>query len=158
VKVWRVEAEDGTGPYSSGVNDAKRRRESQLGTKMYRFVADNYYGEYTVNPGFEDLVVREELANFLCDEHSWGDTADTHPGPYAEGWREHEYHCKVFGFYSIDQARAWFAGFGQRLTDAGYHLSEYDVDPDEIKYGKFQIAFTQPKTKPVRHPVIKEIV
>lgn len=154
--VWRVEAEDGTGPYSPGVSISIGNRETELGVDMWDY---SDYVNPKLNPGFEDLAVRSRIAGDLAEEHSWGPDADSHPGPYAEGWSEREYREKVFGFYSVDQASAWFRGFGQRLTDAGYRLSEYDVDSQNVTYGKYQIVFTKPEGQtPVRHPVIKEIV
>jgi hypothetical protein len=70
---------------------------------------------------------------------------DAHPGPrnWASGMSLTWCTGMIFGFADREQLDEWFKGWKMRLHRAGYVITRWEVDPDQISYGYNQLAFWQ---------------
>lgn len=77
----------------------------------------------------------DDVMEALCQAHGWSD--NEHPTPDEDGIDSFEReHC--CGFASVAQLREWFAGWLERLSDAGFQLYHYRVPAEDVTHGRRQ--------------------
>lgn len=67
-----------------------------------------------------------------------------HPTPFAEGLQCHPvYRCRgpLYGFADRQSAISWFGPAAKELSEMGYVLAEYEVDPAAVGQGAKQVIF-----------------
>ena len=98
--------------------------------------ATNNHGPYIPTYRADDVCF--ELSSDLRRKHNGH---PKHPGCRQEfmgRFREKEHFC---GFGSIDALKRWFHGFLKKLSEAGYVIKIYDIDPSKVLVGKYQVVF-----------------
>jgi hypothetical protein len=106
---------------------------------MFRVEMANGAGPYAGN---ED---NPELAHMFA-VHGDEDHLDPFDDPLLEGI----YPDEVCGFPTICALEEWFAGYDDPLDDAGYKISVYTVELQQVRYGKQQAVFIRGGKSPVR--------
>lgn len=121
MKVYRVEYDNGRGPYNP-------------------YDADDYlYDDETGEPFTLDGDPRiESMRQALVEAHGWDDPTGRHPCPSFVMMPD----CQC-AFRSMRDLFAWFGGWLPQLTRIGARVVTYDIHPDAIMYeDSFQLVFS----------------
>lgn len=97
-------------------------------------------GPYLGGWGFEDL--------------KWDHNNDEHPGPRQEGLRIGD--DDLCAMSSMDKLIAWFDGWWDRLSEAGFHVAEYEAPKAYVKEGKRQLIFNKHMATLIKSEPIEE--
>lgn len=73
-----------------------------------------------------------------------------HPDPFDDDLLEGIYPDEVCGFPTLCALEEWFAGYEDPLAEAGYKISVYTVELQQVRYGKNQAVFVKGSHYPVR--------
>ena len=115
--------------------------------KVYRWENAKGYGPYIDN--------NISLGDTLRRRHH-----DTkyHPGPCQDGGLEHIYPTEVCGFRSLRQMHKWFSPDDIKLMMRyRYKLVVYDIDEEDIRFGRKQVVFKKKEAKPVREVKLRKV-
>ncbi|MFI5840573.1 hypothetical protein ACIA8K_12775 [Catenuloplanes sp. NPDC051500] len=121
-------------------------------TTVYRVETRYGFGPYAGN--YEFLTKTQlGLRNRICDVH---EGSDDHPGIRNDpGLPNEDYYC---GFAELEDAAAWFDGFGKALRRASFHISIYEIDPRHVRQGRTQLCFRLAEATFVRRIPTTEVI
>jgi len=123
VTVFRVENEDGTGPYRTGFSELcdAHRNAGHPPPDLDPAPVDGMYETtraYSSDPTSSKVLYDVERYRVL----------DINPD-------------EVCALPTVERLAEWFEGFGERLDARGYSVVEYDVPPEHVRHGKHQTVF-----------------
>lgn len=114
--------------------------------KVYRWENENGRGPY--------IGGNLRLGNILRRRHN---DRKYYPNPSHDGLG-YIYPAEVCGFRSLRQMHKWFSPDDIRLLMRyGYKLVVYDVDEENIRFGRKQIVFNKEEAKPVREVKLRKV-
>ena len=106
-----------------------------------------YTSSYLDDPILGEMLNKhnEDLGQFPCRTEDFGIYIDS---------------TLHFGFDSIAATIRWFGGHFDALTEAGYHVSEYEVDDGSVLVGKSgrQVVFPLHDADRVRSMPMKKLL